>query len=515
MKNSNKIKPDVLLIYPKTGMDLGSTVAPPHALLTIAAPVLKAGYAVKILDQRVEIIDQKILEESLSPETLCVGISVMTGTQIKNALPLARRIREIAGPGVPLVWGGCHPSVMPEETARHPLVDIVVVGEGDETFCDLVQTLEARNSLSDVKGIVFKENGKTIKTTPRPLLDVENLLPTPWELIEVEKYIHRDMYLKGCRRVLDIGQTSRGCPFQCGFCSSASIRNRKWRAMSVGKSLDMIIETVRRFRLDGIWLRDDEFYIDRQRATAILEGIIQANLNIKFYTSGTRVDIFLKASPEETEILKGAGAHTLKFGAEAGTQRILNLMKKGIEVGQILEVNQKCKQYGIIPAFGFIIGYPTEIFEEINQTIDLGIRLKEENPQAQLESMAGFTPLPGTPDFELSVKYGLKPPQTLEGWAEWHFDDDPLGRRNPWLTAKERRYLRNIGYMSILAYALDNAVGSLRRESWRYWGHKMAKAISYYYRFKLKHKMYKFAPDIALAAYLRKRLFYNNIFTIT
>ena len=285
--------------------------------------------------------------------------------------------------------------------------------------------------------------------------------------------------------------------------------------MSVQKSLDMIIETVRRFRLDGIWLRDDEFYIDRRRATAILEGIIQANLNIKFYTSGTRIDIFLKASDAETKILKRAGAHTLKFGAESSSQRILDLMKKGIRAEQTLEVNQKCKKYGIIPAFGFLIGYPTETFEEINQTIDLGIRLKQENPQAQLESMAGFTPLPGTPDFDLSVKYGLKPPQTLEGWAEWHFDDDPLGRRNPWLSAKERQYLRNIGYMSILAYALDNAVGSLRRKSWRYWGHKTAKAISYYYRFRLKHKMYKFAPDIELVAYLRKQIFYNNIFTFT
>ncbi|MBN1870280.1 MAG: cobalamin-dependent protein, partial [Candidatus Omnitrophica bacterium] len=212
-------KPDILFLYPKTGMDFGSTIAPPHALLTVAAPILKAGYHVKLLDQRTHIITEHILKDYLSKDTICVGISTMTGTQIRNALILAQMVRNVTDGKVPIVWGGCHPSVAPEQTLANDKVDIVVSGEGDETFLELVQALAEKRSLKTVKGIYYTDGGKTVKTEKRPLLDVETLLPTPWELIDAEKYIHPDMYLKTSTRVLDIGQTSRGCPFRCGFCS--------------------------------------------------------------------------------------------------------------------------------------------------------------------------------------------------------------------------------------------------------------------------------------------------------
>jgi radical SAM superfamily enzyme YgiQ (UPF0313 family) len=506
MKNEHK--PHVILLYPKTGIDLGSTVAPPHALLSIAAPVVKAGYRVKVLDQRTQPITKEILRDLISSDLICFGISTMSGTQILNALNMARAVRELSDGSVPIVWGGTHPSIMPEQTLMNENVDIVSIGESDETFLELVQALQSKGSLREIKGIMYMDGGKAVRTEDRPLLDVEGLLPVPWELIDVEKYIHKDMYLRDKNRVLDIGQTSRGCPYKCSFCSSASIRKRKWRPMSVEKSLAMISETVRRFNLDGLWFRDDEFYINRKRADEIFRGIIDQKLNIGFYTSGTRVDVFMKATDEQVDVIKLAGAHHLKFGAESGSQKTLDLMNKGITPEMTLEVNQRCKKHGITPVYSLMIGYPTETFEDINKTIDLNFRLKKENPDAEFEVISTYTALPGTPDFAIALKNGLRPPDRLEGWGNWIFDEyDFEGRKLPWFSKKERMYVGNISYMSILASSLQNATMSLRNKKLRIISTTVAKAASYYFSFRLKHKMYKFAPELMFARFMKRLLF--------
>lgn len=505
----------ILLLYPKTGMDFGSTVAPPHALLAVAAPLVKAGYKVKILDQRIEPITEEIIKNELSGDPICVGISTMVGSQIYFALSLAEMVRKATGGKVPIVWGGCQPSVVPEQVIANKNADYVVIGEGDFTLLDMVEAWVNKKSLHDIPGIMFKDGSGIVKTPARVLLDPENLLEVPWDLINVENYIHRDMYLSDRSRVLDIGQTSRGCPFQCGFCSSATIRQRKWRAMSAEKSLNMIIETVKRYKLDGFWLRDDEFYINRERADAIFKGMIKADLDVRFYTSGTRCDVFMKASEDEIATMKRAGAHTLKFGAESGSQRILDLMQKGIKVEQTIESNLRCKRHGIIPAFALMIGYPTETFEDIDKTIDIMFKLKKDNPEAKFESMAIFTTLPGTPSWELAIRHGLKPPTKLEGWIDWLFDDyDFTGERIPWFKQKkERVWLGNISYMGELANSLQNVVGSIKRPVLRCVFKIISKPISAFYSLLLIVKKYRFRPELMIVYFLRKKILYKSSYT--
>lgn len=479
---------DIILVYPRTGMDIGSSVAPPHNLLCVAALLDRVGYKVKIIDQRIDNLWRLNLARELLTEPIFVGIPTMTGTQVKFAMEIAKLVK--ANSKVPIVWGGVHPTLLPEQILASGLADYACVGEVDETIVQITRDIN---------------KGKAEKVIYSPLPDIEKLLPTPWHLIDVEKYIHPDIYLKGGRN-LDIGQTSRGCPFACGFCSSASIRERKWRAMSAEKSIEMIKDAVRRFNLDGIWLRDDEFYINSNRAAKICEGIIP--LNIKYYTSGTRVDIFNKVSEEQVELYKRSGANTLKFGAESGSNRILKLINKDITKEETLKANLKAKRHNITPAFALMLGFPSETFAEMEETIDMARQIRKDNPQAQFETMATYTALPGTPMWQTAIDYGLKPPTKLEEWADWNFDEyDPEGKRIPWFDKGERQAIGNICFLSILSNAIPNVIDSLK--------HKTLLKLIYaplhkYYQYRFFNKHYKHTGELNIIRSLRREIFYNG-----
>jgi len=506
---------DVVLVYPKTGMDLGATIAPPHGLLAIAAPLVEKGYKVKIIDQRLDPQWESELVSVLKCRPICAGISTMTGTQIAFAYQAAQLIRRHTDGNIPIVWGGAHPSSIPEQTLEDENVDIVCIGEGDIAFLEIVEALQAKKTLNDIAGIGFKNANKITITPSRPLLDVETLLPIPWELIDIEPYIHPDFYLKGSSRSLDVGQTSRGCPFQCGFCSSASIRRRKWRPMSVEKSLETILEPVRKFGLNGVWIRDDEFYISRKRTREICEGIIDSGLKFNWYSSGTRVDTFNKQSDEEIELLLKSGALNLKFGAESGCNRILKLINKGITKEETINANLRVKKYEINPVFAFMIGFPTETFEEINQTLDLITKLKNDNPESQIETIAPYTALPSTPMYPLALEMGLKPPEKLIDWRDWVIDDSNTKKnKRPWFSYKDRKTIANICYISMLSNAVSNAIGGIKNSCLRFVLRIFYKPFAVYYRLRLRRKFFKFSLDLAIIRFLRKQLFYKGHFTI-
>ncbi|MDP2907778.1 MAG: radical SAM protein [Nanoarchaeota archaeon] len=440
---------EILMVYPKTGFDVEGAIAPPFALLTVAAPLLKEGYKVKIIDQRVDDSWKINLKNELKKNPLYVGVSSMSGSQINFGLQISKEVRENAKE-IPIIWGGTHPTILPEQTLENPNIDIVVDGEGEDIVIELTKALEKNKELNDIKGIHFKrKDGSQVNTGPRPFINLDETLPTPWELVNPEDYIYKDFYMRDVKRTLDIGQTSRGCPYSCGYCCSAFIR-KYWRPMSVKKSVEMITNDVRRFKLDSIWIRDDNFFANLERARQICQGMIDEGLDVKWYTSGTRADAINRMTHEQITTFKKAGAEVFKIGAESGCDRILKLINKQCTVKDLHMANMKAKKYDIIPAMSFIGGFPTETYDELMQTIDCMIKVKRDNPATQVESMCIYTAYPKTGLWPLALEHGLKPPQKLEEWATWGFHDFN-DKRNPWLTSAERRRLGNITYISTLA----------------------------------------------------------------
>ncbi len=508
------MRAEIVLLYPKTGLDVGGpTVAPPHSLLTIAAPVHRLGYRIKIIDMRRDLNWRATLKESVTEDTICIGISTMTGSQIYFALMMAKEARKITQKWrTPLVWGGHHPTLLPEQTLENEFVDIVVIGEGDETFLELVTALGRKQPLEGVRGIAFRNIKQIIRTKERPLMDINNLLPVPWDLINVEDYIMPDNYfLKDSPRTLDIGQTSRGCPNKCGFCATSGIFHNKWRAMTVERSLQAILEPVEKFNLTGVWIRDDGFYVKNSRVFEICEHILRSRNKISWYTMGSGVNDFNQASEEQLHLLKRSGAKIMKFGAESGSNRILDLVNKGFHVEDVIRVNLRCKQHNIIPAYSFIIGLPMETFAEINQTLDFAFRLQKDNPSARLEAFPIYTPYPATPMWNMAIQMGVRAPGRLEDWTDWTMDEyDIKGRKLPWFNKRERIWLGNISFMSIIANAAKNLAGGIE-DRWMKLLFSLGLAkLQPYYSYRLKNKLYKNVPELFIGRYLRKKLFCRN-----
>ena len=194
-------------------------------VLSVATPVSRAGYEVQILDQRIEPQWRRVLETALAGGLLCVGVSSMTGPQLRHALEVSRLVKEHGD--IPVVWGGIHPSLLPEQTLENEYIDIVVQGEGEETFLELVQALAGRTSLQSVRGIWYKDNGHIRQTDARPVLDLNTQPPLAYDLIESRKYIR---VMSGVEHLNFF--TSRGCPHRYTFCFNTPFNNQSWRALA-------------------------------------------------------------------------------------------------------------------------------------------------------------------------------------------------------------------------------------------------------------------------------------------
>ena len=421
---------DVVLVFPKTGtMDVrGVMVEVPQSLLCISAYLEKAGLSVKVIDQRIEKDWKKILQKS-APRF--VGISSMTGKQIHYGLEVSKAARKC---GATVVWGGIHPSLMPDQAIANEFVDVVVVGEGEETMVELVQRKDWKN----VKGLVFKKDSKVIKTPPRKYIDLNKMPPLPYHLFRMEEYL---IPFIGTRAIHV--HTSRGCPNRCTFCYNIMFNNGTWRPMNAKKVADLVETAVKKFNLGGVVFTEDNFFVDLNRVKEIFMELDRRNMHIK-WKADCRAD-YLDRMPEEfIKFLEDHGLDTLSIGVESGSQRMLDKIKKEITVEQVHRVNRKLAKTSITPRYSFMLGFPNEIEEDRKATLSIIIKIIEENNKAMIGIVSIFSPYPGCELYEDSLKKGFVPPATMEEWAgmsvtstDMKFVEKPL-----------RKKLENISFMS-------------------------------------------------------------------
>jgi radical SAM superfamily enzyme YgiQ (UPF0313 family) len=433
---------DVILINPfnRFGKEVSKTHRGvlPLGLLAVATPLDSAGYRVKIIDQQIEPQWEKLLLAELKKNPLCVGITCMTGPQIWHALEASMTVKQ--NTNVPVIWGGVHASLLPQQTLENENVDMVVQGEGEETFLELVRALGNRSSLNNVKGIWYKDNGQISANCPRPFVDLNEQPPLAYHLLDINKYLEREFDDRLLRTF-----TSRGCNYNCTFCYNTNFNLGKWRVLTAEETVKRIKSIVDTYCIKGIMFCDDNFFGNILRVREILEGFMREGLNLVLYKLDIRADTLFNLDDDFLKLLKRSGCQTMNIGLESGSERILSLIKKKITISQILTINKRLRTLGIIPKYTFMMGYPTETREELQETVSLILRLIKENPEA-MKSLHIYAPFPGTELFELAIQHGLQVPQRLEDWIPFNFRMVNL----PWLSQERKRLLEMLHCCTVL-----------------------------------------------------------------
>ncbi len=367
-------------------------------------PPLGLGYIAAYLKQHnisVDLVDCTFLSQEEAVEKVrrsnpkIIGVYSMFSMKNK-AMQMANLLRENCEL---LVAGGPLPTLNPKDFLQD--FDVVIIGEGEETMLKLVREVEEDADLSRVRGIAYKEKDEMKLTPPREFIQNLDSIPFPArELFDNQAY--KNHYSKKFGYTITSLITSRGCPFNCDFCSQPIFGN-KFRTRSAANIVDEI-ETVHALKYDRIWFADDCFTLSRKRLMDICNEIIQRRIKIDWECL-SRVDT---VDGEMTEKMKQAGCVRVFFGIESGNDSVLALMNKQVTTKQAKEAVHATKQSGIQVGAFFIVGYPGETDETVLDTM----RFASSLPLDYLSFTFPY-PIPGTPLYDR-----VKDKMIVDNWEE-------------------------------------------------------------------------------------------------
>ncbi|MBU1169612.1 MAG: B12-binding domain-containing radical SAM protein [Proteobacteria bacterium] len=380
--------------YSKTG-----AILPPLGLLSLAAYLRKEmpDVMIRVLDASAERISLESMRkrlESIDFRPDVVGITVYT-TTFSIVLQTTRVIKEVF-PDCKVVAGGAHASIMPRECLTSPHIDMAVVGEGEETFTDLVSTLTRDGDLADVAGIYYKLGDQIIETPQRVSnLEMENLPMPARDLVDISMY--RPAHGTFRRLPATNMITSRGCPFLCNFCSK-SIFGSRYRAQSPHKTLQEIKHLISEYGIREIIFNDDVFTCNQKATEILCDLLIEEKISITWSCS-TRINL---VSPGLLKKMKKSGCISVGYGIEAGDVDILRQVDKGISIDNAKEAIRWTKEAGIETRAFYIFGFPGETRKSMNETLTLALKL---NTDFAMFNIA--IPLPGTAMYDQAKAEGL------------------------------------------------------------------------------------------------------------
>lgn len=389
----------------------------------------------RIIDENIRpLTDEKLAEEMKNLKNpKMVGISVLT-INSRRAFQLARKIKRI-DPEVTVILGGIHPTVLPEECLNKEGVDIVVRGEGEVTLSELYDLLKKsyskhqerrkdwKFSLMKIEGISYKKVGKIIHNPNRKLVPLEEIPPFPYDLFEkdIDKY-------------RDFGTiiTSRGCPFNCIYCSQRSISGRVYRFLPNERVIKELSLLINKYHQKSIWFNEDNFGVSKQRLMSLCDAIIESGLHKKAeFIAELRGD---SVDHDILRKLKEANFTMLSFGAETTSERLMKVLNKGESPEANIRAIKMAHEVGIKASTTFIFGIPTETRKERLKTMIDALKLPLDNVRFNTA-----IPYPGTRLYEIAKEEGKL--NKTEDWKNFNVQYYVMSDDLPYVPKGVRREL--------------------------------------------------------------------------
>jgi len=465
-----------------------SEATAPLGILAVATPLLRTGYQVVLIDSTITPnYKQRVLDEVR--DALCLGVSLVTGPMIRETVEIARAIKGW-NPEFPIVLGGWHPSLLPTQTLEASYVDYVVRGQGEEALLELVRHIESGSAPDLVSGIGFKREGKLVFTPERPLRSIADLPPKAYHLADF------DAYERCCGRRWAMYISSLACPFNCAYCTNAGVYGRRWNALEAEQFVEETVDLTTRYNLEMLWVVDDNFLVDLDRARAIAAGLVQAGAAFQWSIQAT-TNLVARLSLEDLKLLRRSGLHQICQGAESGSPKVLKAMNKDFQdFDSIYESAGRCLAAGIRPSFNIIFAFPGEGRVERQETVRFIMDVCRRFPGSEFWTNI-FTPYPGAPIIEKAAEIGIQLPTSFEGWADFF----PRYTKLPWLNGREHERLQVMRDFLRIAFDRVPIAADRRRPVTRV----VQKCISIPARWRLEHDALAFPVELWLNNKLKQR----------
>lgn len=392
----------------------------PLGIMYIAGILEENGYNVEILDALISDFPsrregdvkqygmpwEKIKEAVKRKKPDIVGITCPFTAQVDNGIKVSEIVKEVDDEILTIV-GGPHVSVRAIEflnEAQH--VDIAVIGEGEYTMLDIMKYYEGKKNISEIPGIAWRKDDDIILNPRRPFTKNLDELPLPaYHLVDMGNYLNpRRIRYRATKYLREISMvTSRGCPFNCIFCSIHLHMGKAWRGHSKEYVISHIKHLVNNYGVNHIHFEDDNLTLDMRRFDDILDGLIDQRTKFSWdMPNGIRSD---RLTIDMLKKMKKTGCINLTIGVESGDQFILdNVIDKHLHLEDVIKISKMCKELNIPLSAFFVIGFPGEKKENMNRTTEFALMLKKEYKVNM--SLMVATPLYGTRLYEVCKEKG-------------------------------------------------------------------------------------------------------------